>query len=302
MERFKTLMLREWMQHRLGWIIVVGAPALVLLALAVFGLAQVHVGEGDEIPPPLAMAVVTTGATAAITLAIAWMAVLFQSSGLARRDTQDRSIEFWLSLPVGHAQSIGAPLLAHLILVPVAALVVGMLGGIVVSLPAVAHMYGLREWAALPWGAILGALAALTLRLALGIVLATLWLSPLILGVMVASAWLKRWGWPVLAAVVGVGGLVLDKVYGNPIVWQVLGTLGRFARQGFIAAQPDADPERWNIRSPHDADVVLSILPKNLLLDGVDALGQLVSPTFVAVAVVAVAAFMLLVLRRQRGA
>jgi ABC-2 type transport system permease protein len=302
MERFKTLMLREWMQHRLGWIIAVAAPTLLLLALAVFGLAQVQLDDGDQIPPPLAVTLVTIGGVAAATLGVAWMAVLLQAPGLARRDTQDRSIEFWLSLPVGHAPSIGAPLLVHLIMVPIVALVVGVLGGIVVSLPTVGYMYGVREWATLPWGAILLALAAMTVRLSLGIVLATLWLSPLILGVMAASAWLKRWGWPLVAAVVGVGGVVLDKVYGSPAVWEALGTLARHARQGFIAAQPDANPERWTIRDPHDADVVLSILPKNLLLDGVDALGQLASPTFVAVAVVAAAAFMLLVLRRQRGA
>jgi ABC-2 type transport system permease protein len=302
MERFKTLLLREWMQHRLGWIIVVGAPLTLLLVISILGLGQVQIGDGDEVPPALAVAVVSIAAATGLTLGIAWLAVLLQSPGLARRDTQDRSIEFWLSLPVGHAQSVGAPLLAHLILVPIAALVAGVLGGVVLSLPVVAHMFGIAEWAALPWGSLLAALAALTLRLALGIVLATLWLSPLILGTMAASAWLKRWGAPAIAAVLGIGGLVLDKVYGNPIVWTVMDSLFRHASRAFIAAEPDANPERWNIRSPHDVDAVLGIVPKNALLDGVNALGQLVTPSFVAVAAVAVGAFMLLVLRRQRGA
>jgi ABC-2 type transport system permease protein len=43
---------------------------------------------------------------------------LFIALGSPRRDHGDRSIEFWLSLPSGHGESLAAPMLVHLLLVP----------------------------------------------------------------------------------------------------------------------------------------------------------------------------------------
>jgi hypothetical protein len=57
---------------------------------------------------------------------------------------------------------------------------------------------------------------ALLARTALGLVLATLWLSPLILLTMVASAWLKRWGLPALVAALALLAGVLDKLLRQP--------------------------------------------------------------------------------------
>ena len=54
----------------------------------------------------------------AVVLGITVVALLIQTPGLARRDRQDRSIEFWLSLPTSHAASVAAPVLMHLVLVP----------------------------------------------------------------------------------------------------------------------------------------------------------------------------------------
>ncbi|MFS9605847.1 hypothetical protein, partial [Klebsiella pneumoniae] len=41
------------------------------------------------------------------------LVALFQLPGLARRDMQDRSIEFWLSLPGRSSESVAATVLAH---------------------------------------------------------------------------------------------------------------------------------------------------------------------------------------------
>lgn len=301
MTRFKTLLLREWMQHRLGWLILLGAPFALF---AVVGLAGGTVVELDDGAPP--MALTTAGAVIlgliATTVAMAWGAALLQSPGLARRDLQDRSVEFWLSLPVGDAQSVGAPLLAHLLLLPLAALGVGLISGLALTLPIVARGFGLEAWFALPWGALLTAVSALALRLALGIVLATLWMAPLVLLTMAASAWLRRWGVPAVAALVGVGGLVLDRVYGNPVAWNVLGALAGRASRSLIAADRSGAGFRIEGDAPDAVVAALAAVPGWCLHDAGQALQLLASPAFVSALAVAAGGFGLVVLRRRRGA
>jgi len=303
MNRFKTLMLREWMQHQRGWLILVALPILIVLVAGIAGHAQVNFADHeDEVPTPLVVALGVTVGIAALTFVLAWGAALLQSPGLARRDIQDRSVEFWLSLPVGHAQSLGAMLLMHLLVLPWAALGVGLAAGLLVSLPLVAKVFGIGAWFALPWVTALAAVVALALRLTLGLLLATLWLSPLILGTMAASAWLKRWGVPAVAGVVVVGGTLLDRIYGNPIVWEVLRSLGSHASRALIAAERDKGPKGLVIESADQIDGVLAVAPHWLLIDAGHALAALASPTFVAALAAGALGFALLVLRRQRGA
>lgn len=301
MEAMKTLMLREWMQNRTGWTVVMVIPALLFVAGLVFGNVAVDLGDGGEPRGPhgpLLVAMASIGGLLLPTLALAWGAALLQSPGLARRDVQDRSIEFWLSLPVSHLRSLGATLLVHLVLVPWAALAVGLAAGLVLSLPAVARTFGAGEWVTLPWGAILPAAAAFAARMALGVVLATLWLSPLILGTMAASAWLKRWGLPaVVGAIVGAG-LVLDKVYGSPAVWVALQTLGQEATLAFLAEPAGG----MKIEHGEQMPAVLAMLPVWALEDAGRALARLAQPSFLAALGAGAAAFGLLWWRRARGA
>ena len=49
------------------------------------------------------------GATTALLLSVMSLASAVILAGVARRDHADRSIEFWLSLPVGHGASLAAP-------------------------------------------------------------------------------------------------------------------------------------------------------------------------------------------------
>ncbi|MFO1271872.1 MAG: hypothetical protein U1F50_09380 [Rubrivivax sp.] len=305
MKRFSTLLLREWMQHRFGWIAIVAIPAALFAVVGIAGHLSMDFGEGDFIAGPGASAV-TAGVTvglAMLTLMLAWGAAVLQSPGLARRDVQDRSIEFWLSLPTGHVQGVGAPLLAHLVLFPLAALAAGAAAGFLISLPVVAKLYGLGAWFTQSWPALIAAALALMLRVALGLVLATLWLSPLLLGTMAASAWLKRWGVPAVAGVLGVGGLVLDRAYGNPVVWQVLRALGDGASRAFLVAERGVGASAaFVVRSPEEIGDTFAALPAWALADAGHALARLASPAFAAALLAGAAAFALLVLRRQRGA
>jgi hypothetical protein len=305
--RFNALLQREWMQHQRGWWIVMVVPVLVLLLVAVYGNVDITLDADEDTsvirtPSALLLAMGSLGGLAIGNLALAWFSSLLQANGLARRDLQDRSIEFWLSLPVGHAQSLGATLLAHLLLAPWLALLVGAAGGLLVSLVVVAKAWGLAAWFTLPWGTLVAGLAAVLLRLAIGLVLATLWVAPLLLVAMAASAWLKRWGLPVVAAVIGITGVVLDKFFGWPIVWETLKIIGRSAGRAFFGADRDDGPQLRNVADAEGAAQILQVLPSWAVEDLGRALHALLSPVFIIGLAVAAAAFMLLVLRRSRGA
>lgn len=306
-KRFSALLQREWMQHQRGWWVVMAVPVIVLLLVAIFGDVNITLDADDDTsvirtPSALLLAMGSLGGLAIGNLALAWFSSLVQAPGLARRDLQDRSIEFWLSLPVGHAQSVGATLLTHLLLAPWAALLVGAAGGFVISLVVVMKAWGIAAWFTLPWGGLVLGLAAMLLRVAAGLVLATLWVAPLLLVAMAASAWLKRWGLPMVAAVIGATGVVLDKFFDWPIVWETLKIIGRSAGRSFFGADRDGPPHLQNVADAEGAAQILQALPSWALEDLGLALHAMLSPVFVIGLAVAAAAFMLLVLRRSRGA
>jgi ABC-2 type transport system permease protein len=305
--RFGALLQREWMQHQRGWWVVMAVPVIVLLLVAIYGDVNITLDADDDTsvirtPSALLMAMGSLGGLAIGNLALSWFSSLVQASGLARRDLQDRSIEFWLSLPVGNAQSMGATLLTHLLLAPWLALLVGAAGGFVVSLVVVMKAWGIGAWLTLPWGGLALGLVAVLLRLAAGLVLATLWVAPLVLVVMAASAWLKRWGLPVVAAVIGVSGVVLDKFFDWPIVWDTLQIIGRSVLRSFFGNDRDGGPQLRHVADAEGATQILQALPSWAMEDLGGALQALLSPVFAIGLVVAGVAFMLLVLRRSRGA
>ena len=101
MNHIPTLLLREWMQHKRGWLIAAFAPPLLFLAMLPFGQVKGLPMEQAELLS-LVILVVSACAGYAICLVVG----LFQLPGLARRDQQDRSIEFWLSLPGRPSESV----------------------------------------------------------------------------------------------------------------------------------------------------------------------------------------------------
>lgn len=223
MKVFQTLMLREWMQHHKGWLALGLIPVALMFLATVFGTVDADVGDPGEMSAAGLTLILTFG-TAMILLVLAAAATAFQASGLARRDQQDRSIEFWLSLPVGQPQTLGAMLLMHVWVFPMMVVAIGLLGGLLISPIAVIKGLGFAGLSHMQWGALLLVLGAGTLRLFSGLVFAGLWALPFVLLFMAASAWLKRWGVPVLAAVVGIGGTVLQEYYGQP--WLLRGVQG----------------------------------------------------------------------------
>ncbi|MBI5258623.1 MAG: hypothetical protein HY855_19115 [Burkholderiales bacterium] len=305
-QRFTPLLQREWMQHQRGWLVLLLAPLVLILLASTFAPIGMQVEiDGDTVvqrtPVAGVQALVSVLGMAVLTLMLALLSSWFQAPGLARRDRQDRSIEFWLSLPIGHVQSLSATLLMHLLLLPWLALVAGAIGGVLVSLVVVAKSWGISAWFGLPWVGLLLGSGALLLRLAVGVLLAVLWLSPLILLLMAASAWLKRWGVPLVVGTLAAGGVVLQQLYDNRVIGDLLLGLLDNASRALIAADRSDQDKKLLVGMDSGAVDVLGRLPAWAMRDLADALHALLSPHFAAALVGAALCFGLLVLRRQRG-
>ena len=294
------LMQREWLQHRLAWALLV----LIPLGLAVLPLTvgQINLsGDLSEFAGAELAAILGTislvGTTAVIFLLV-WITSLFIPSSLASRDHGDRSVEFWLSLPTGHSESLLAPLLVHLVLVPAAALLAGLAGGVLLSLLTVTRFVGIGEWFALPWGTMLSGAAALVARVMAGLPLATLWLMPLTLLAILANAFFKRWGLPVLAVSLGLGSVVMEKFFGQPLLGQTLAQLTTNA----ATALAGASGQGVSINDQTPPVQALAAIPAWALQDFGAALRDLASPWFLGALIASAGLFVVLVQWRQRGA
>lgn len=297
----KTLLLREWMQHKRGWLILAAVPFVVILLGITFGNVRVGEDEGEAlVATPLAA--MLGAAALASTLALMWLAVLLQAPGLARRDVQDRSIEFWLSLPTPAWLSVAVTLLAHLLLAPWFAIVCGLVGAALLAPLVVVKAFGFSALADVPWTQLAGTGLAMGLRIAIGLALATLWASPLILGAMAASAWLKRWGVPALAGLLAIGGGLERAVFGTQGIHQSVGYLGQQAGLALVGASgQNAAQAMPKIEGPNELARVLPHAVNWIFGDLAAALQRLATPGFAAALAIGAAMFLLLVIRRQRG-
>jgi ABC-2 type transport system permease protein len=250
---------------------------------------------------PIFVTMASTVGTMVVVFLIVWLGCMFIASGLARRDHADRSVEFWLSVPVSHAQSFGVPLVVHALLVPAAALLVGLLGGYVLSSILVTRTLGGAEWAALPWGALIVASLAFALRMLAGLLLATLWLAPLILLAVLMGAWFRKWDWVLLAVGLGLGSVILKQALGQPLLSNWLAAVFTQAGRAFLNLGAVEQGER-RIKTAGDVVAALHDVPAWAFSDGLLALRELASPLFVGGLVLAAACFYGLVRWRQRGA
>lgn len=294
------LMQREWLQHRFAWALLALVPlGLALLALSfanidIDGESAARIAETRMAP---AFALGSMAAGTALLFLILWVASLIIISGLARRDHGDRSVEFWMSLPVGHGTSLAVPLLVHLILVPAAALVIGLAGGWLLSLVLVGRFVGLGEWFALPWGSVLAAALAVVGRLLAGLVLATLWISPLVMLLILANAWFRRWGLVVLVVGIGIGGMVMDRLFGQPVITDLVRDLFVNAARALAGA----GGQSMVVGGDDQPDVVLGLVPGWAWADLMAALRALASPLLLGALLFAAACFALLVDWRRRA-
>jgi len=281
-----TLLLREWMQHKRGWLIAAFAPPLLFLAMLPFGKVSGLPTEHAELVA-LAILMLSTCAVFGICLLVA----LFQLPGLARRDAQDRSIEFWLSLPGRPGESVMSTVLAHAWLAPLGGAVVGMLFGLPIAASVLTAKGGVGLATAVNWAEVVAAASPLLLRGLVGTVPLMLWLAPVIFTLMAASAWLKRLGVPVVLVGGGVAVAVLHKAYGIDWPLQALHSLNQGINHTLVydvqalgeALKTDVNLWTWAL---HDLGQTLA---------------DLASLQFLGWAAVAAAGFALVVIKRSRG-
>jgi len=281
-----TLLQREWMQHKRGWLIAAFAPPLLFLGMLPFG----HVtGLPTEHPELVSLGILML--SACVVFGICLLVALFQLPGLARRDAQDRSIEFWLSLPGRPSESVAATVLAHAWLAPLGGAVVGTLFGLPIAASVLAAKGGVGLATAVNWGEVIAAASPLLLRGFVGTLPLMLWLAPLVFTLMAASAWLKRLGVPVVLVGGGVAVAVLHQAYGIDWPLEALRVLN----------------ERINHTMVYDARGLSQALKSdvNLWTWAVQDLGrtlaELASVEFLGWAAVAAAGFALVVIKRGRG-
>lgn len=298
MNRLLPLMRREWLQHRFGWTLMALIPFGLALLLITFGQVEIGPETAERVGQnlPLMLAAVSMMASMVVMFLIAWFSSTIIVSGLARRDHADRSIEFWLSLPATHSASYAAPLLVHLLIVPIAALLIGLAGGLLLSMVTVSRLLGFEAWLGLPWGQLLGGVASLCLRFVAGLPLAELWLLPLTLLTMLLTAWFRRWGWVILIVGVGLGSQLLERLFGQPLLSMVIKAQLKNAMHAFIAS------ERGLQVSGDDIDGALGLLPGFLVRDLAHALSALASPLMLGGLLFSAGCFWLLLRWRQRGA
>lgn len=298
MKVFQTLMLREWMQHRKGWLALGLIPVGLMLLATVFGTVDVDVGEPGEMSGAGLLMLVSFG-TAMILLVLATAATGFQASGLARRDQQDRSIEYWLSLPVSQTQTLAAMLLMHVWVFPMLVVAIGLVGGLLISPLAIIKGLGFASLAQMPWSAVLPVVLAGALRVFGGLVLAGLWALPFVLLMMAASAWLKRWGVPVLIAVVGAGGALLKNVYGQP--WLLDSAQALAARVGASLIPGSAGDSSFHLEDKVVMSGHLDGVAQWLLSDLQLRVADLASPWLLLALALSAAGAWAVLFRRQQG-
>lgn len=298
MNRLLPLMQREWLQHRFGWTLMVLIPLGLALSLGVFGSIQIDPETVDRVGDklPTMVALISMAGSMLVMFVIAWFSSTIIVSGLARRDHADRSIEFWLSLPTSHSASYAAPLIVHLLLVPIAALLIGLAGGFLLSMVTVTRLMGFEAWFGLPWLQMLGGTFTLCLRFIAGLPLAELWLLPLTLLIMLLTAWFRRWGWVILIVGIGLGSQLLERLFGQPLLSQLIKSQLKHALQSFIAS------ERGLQISDGDVTGAMQLLPGFLVHDFGLALRALASPLMLGGLLFSAGCFWLLLRWRQRGA
>lgn len=294
------LMQREWLQHRFGWALMALIP--LGLALLVSAVGHVEFGDGDTPPMPerlpLLLAVIPVVAGTALMLVIALVTAFIAMAGLARRDHADRSVEFWLSLPVPHAAALGVPMAVHALVMPVAAMCLGWLGGQLIGVLLVGRVVGLSALADVPWGPATAATLAMLLRFIAGLPMALLWAAPIVLTLVLLGAWFKRWGWVVLIVGTGLLTLLGQLTTGQRWLLEIGGELLRRAGLSLMGA----GGAQLTIGKGGEGIEALLSLPAMAAKDFGAALAALASPLFVAALAFSAACFWLLLRWRQNAA
>jgi ABC-2 type transport system permease protein len=248
----------------------------------------------DLLPSVLGLTV--GGFTFYLILAVVLSVTFLMANGLARKDDEDRSVEFWLSLPVSHARSVAATLFAHGVVLPAAAVLLAFGAALAAGVIVALRVYGVDGMGLLFTAEPGLPLASIVLRTLAGLPLALFWLAPIYLTLVAAGAWLKRWG----LALVVVGALVahtlVERLFSSHIVANTIGQLSTHAAASMVLMH---DMRKDNPLSQFSGAELTS---ERIWHTFGNALQTLASPLAVFALLVSAVMFWLIVLKRQRSA
>lgn len=187
MQQFKTLLLREWMQHRKSWLLLgLWSPvivwALVYLVLLSQGIPQLSSNSSTDTTK---LASIIVSAHASFVLYFSVIGVLITVPGLPYRDKDDKSLAFWRSLPIDERSAVGVPVLMHGILLPLLAISAAIALNLLLSAPLWITQLPIAQIAQLPVALLVGSLQSLV---------SLLWLLPLVLMLALGNSLIRRWG------------------------------------------------------------------------------------------------------------
>ncbi|UXH77981.1 hypothetical protein [Roseateles amylovorans] len=291
---FKTLLLREWLQYKWVWCGLVGA-CLLLMGLAV----SVSTMNEVDLPTPEPIMLIVAGVTLGVVMTVVILAAAWQLMLVPRRDQQDRSIEYWASLPGSHASSLLAPIVAHGVLMPIGALVAAIVIGAPLGVWMAVRELGAEALQQMQWSPLILAWAWMSMRLLLGMVLAALWLAPIMLFLMAAAAWLRIWG----AALVVVVLQIFTRLYDITLFKSVMAAQLDGVRIAFAASSQGttihaSDDQPFAMEQFYE---VLFKIPQWAPADMVHALQHAAGVQFIGGLIFAGLCFWLLVLQRKRS-
>jgi ABC-2 type transport system permease protein len=297
----RALLQREWLQHRRAWALMLLVPLVIAVVLVSATNFDFDISINDrkaKLPDVVVLTVATMVLSAIVMFLLAAAGGLTFALGLVRRDHADRSIEFWLSLPIGHARSLLVPLLVHLVALPMVAAAVGLLMGLLLSAILVGRIHDLATWLALPWGDLFRTGVMALARLWVGWPLALLWLSPLLMVGMLTAAWLRRWGLVALALLLSLAPTGLGRFLG--LGW--LGTAVEATVLGALTAVVNGQQQAqsWLGNESQKVDTLRGATAW-VVGDTLGALRDLASLQFLGGLTLAAGLFMALVHWRRQG-
>lgn len=214
MKQMMTLIRRELIEHRSGWIAtsVFGGLFVLGAVAAVFGLGRINVAVYSHEPMGMLDALALGEGLkfmlfpmAAVLNIVMTFVVIFYFLDALYAERKDRSILFWKSLPVSDLQVVASKYLTGIVAIPLVTVAVFIVTAVLVMLVGGIGLAVTGHGAAMgPVGGWLpeapGALAHVTLMFLYTLAVQALWYAPLDGWLLLVSAFAKRGvlGWAVL--------------------------------------------------------------------------------------------------------
>jgi ABC-2 type transport system permease protein len=215
---FRTLIRREFWEHRALWVAPLAVAALLLIGATI---GKVNDSSLAVLPEQRRALFGVIMAYAAIPQTITLILITWMYAGdCLYTERKDRSILFWKSMPVSNTLTVLSKLLVVMAIVPLGVYLVSALTTLLMS-----GIYLVRAWQVHAGGGVFWD-GATWLRIQwvslVAIVAGVLWSAPITAFLLLVSAWARRsvWLWVFLPPVILI--MMERIVLGSSHVWDIL--------------------------------------------------------------------------------